>query len=401
LSTAATVLLCLTSGLAAPQTRPLFEQALDLYNRGEFDAAIALVEPGLHGLVILPGPGRTFSARRTEPDHSIEALTSSADRWIASGDPANRTRRQIIAASLALELAWRGAVEFSRLRAPFESNATYPNTSSVNQPKPAEIARSFPITDRRAQVLVIAWARDTLPRSGSVEPAERFWWLASVGVSEEAKAWLHLDEHLARARARVPDEPRWRLADLARRSRIDAHPAGSLDLVRPDGLDLLGDKTLYRQAAGRIPQLQSEFEKLGLELSLAGEIELNLGYLDLLRAQWASALSHLDRSRTLTDEPFLHAVADYLGGWANERLRRPAEALAAYRRANALVPHVRNLSFLLAGQLFLANERAEGYAVLDAAIHTDPAPPDLLTAFESGDARLVPSYLARLREALR
>jgi hypothetical protein len=399
----AAALACLSSGSVPTDVNATVETALYLYDRAEYDAAIARVAAERR----VPGVLAAGDVPHVAPfglELTTDALAAACDRWIAAGDPDTRTRRRTIAASFSLELIWVAALENSRLLSPRDSNATQPGPpQGVNLPSPRQIARTVAISYRGAQPMVLEWASGLMPASGAVRPAERFWWLASVGVSEEARNWRLLDEHLAKARLRLPDEPRWRLADLERRVRIETRPIGPNPVPerRPDALDHLGDKAMYHDALGRLSGLQREFEKLLSERSVAGEAELHLGYFDMLRARWADAIAHLDRARALTTEPFLLAVADYFIGWANEKLKQPGAALAAYRRAHPHAPRVRNLSILLAQQLFLANERAEGYAILDAALKADPAPPDLLTAFESGDARLVPDYLARLREALR
>ncbi len=397
-------LLCLAPGLAATDVNATVAAALDLYNRGEYDAAIARVAADRG---VAPGVLALGQARQIAPfgvELTTAALRAACDHWIAAGAPETRARRQMVAAALALELIWVAAIENSRLGVPRDSNATEAGPPrGVNVPSPRQVARTFPISNRDSQPMVIEWASGLMPASGAVQPAERVWWLASVGVSEEGRGWRLLDEHLARARLRLPDEPRWRLATLERRTRVEVRPIGPNPVPerRPDSLDQLGDKALYHDALGHLPGLQTDFEKLLTDASIAGEAELHLGYFDMVRERWADAIAHLDRARALTTEPFLHAVADYFAGWANTKLRRPAAALEAYRRANVNAPYVRSLSVLLAQQLFLANEQAEGYAILDTALKADPAPPDLLTAFESGDARLVPGYLARLREALR
>ena len=103
----------------------------------------------------------------------------------------------------------------------------------------------------------------------------------------------------------------------------------------------------------------------------------------------------------LATEPFLIAVAEYFRGWLFEQIARPADAIVAYRRALELAPRTRSVATLLAAQLFLANERVEAYRILDDAFKAEPEPIDLVVQFERGLARLLPEYLARLREALQ
>jgi len=119
------------------------------------------------------------------------------------------------------------------------------------------------------------------------------------------------------------------------------------------------------------------------------------------RKQWPHAIEHLERARAPGADSFTVAVASYLEGWIHERMGHRAEAIAAYERANALAPRMRNLSVLLAVQLFLSNDRAAAYKILETGLNVDSPPFDLLTMFERADARLMPEYIRRMREALR
>jgi hypothetical protein len=62
---------------------------------------------------------------------------------------------------------------------------------------------------------------------------------------------------------------------------------------------------------------------------------------------------------------------------------------------------MRNVITLLAAQLYAANQRTEAYQLLESLYSNPSHPRDLIVQFERGDARLVPEYIARLREALR
>jgi hypothetical protein len=55
----------------------------------------------------------------------------------------------------------------------------------------------------------------------------------------------------------------------------------------------------------------------------------------------------------------------------------------------------------LAALLFLRNDRAESYALLEAAQNADPVPIDPLVGLDIGDGRLVPDWLTAIRGDLR
>jgi hypothetical protein len=62
---------------------------------------------------------------------------------------------------------------------------------------------------------------------------------------------------------------------------------------------------------------------------------------------------------------------------------------------------MRNLATRLSALLFLRNERADAYAILDAALNARPAPLDLLVALERADGRFVSEWLASIRRDLQ
>ncbi len=199
--------------------------------------------------------------------------------------------------------------------------------------------------------------------------------------------------HLAHARTRLGDDPQLRLAEVLATARFPGRPTG------PGRLDVLRDER--RSDQRQISAFQQRLRRLADLPGVAAEVAVREGYLDVLLLKYDSAMTHFERARNLTRDPFLLATMDYLSGWGHERSDRAAEAIAAYRRAHAFSPRVRNLSVRLAGLLYLRNEREEAYRILDAGLTTAPPVIDLVTLLNRGDARRVPSTLAAMRKALR
>jgi tetratricopeptide (TPR) repeat protein len=219
---------------------------------------------------------------------------------------------------------------------------------------------------------------------------------------EDAQAWRFLqDEYIPRARARFPDEPRWRLA-AARALAATKEPAPLVwpgDKGRPDALR--NREVTVPADLSKLADAERAFVPLVSTPEVAGEAELYLGYLELRRRQWVTALAHFDRARPMVAGPLLPAVTDYFAGWVNERSGRRLDAIAAYRRAHALEPHMRNLSTLLAAQLFLVGQRTEAYQLLEVNLPVSPDPIDLLVLYQHGDGWMMPDLIHRMREALR
>lgn len=379
---------------AAPRA-PL-NDALDRYARGEHAAAVASTETGAL---------------------TAEAFTASLEPWIAAGGT-DMSARRLVAAAFALDVVWSAT-----RRADEASNVGW---SIVLEPHTRmrmggiSIDR-VPLSDLAATLAVVAWACSQLdarqaPATNEVSAAERQWWLASIGMLQNAAAWRALEGgpaeteaqkaraltpvdrelvtgHLAHARRRLGDDPQLRLAEVLAAARFVRRSTG------PGRLDVLRDER--RSDHRQITAIQQRLHALADVPVLAAEIAVREGYLDVLLRRYDSAAAHFDRTRSLTQDPFLLATADYLSGWVHERAGRTVEAIAAYRRAHAFSPRVRNLSVRLAGLLYLANEREEAYRILDAGLTTEPPVIDLLTLLNRGDGRRAPEHLAAMRKALR
>lgn len=370
-----------TTGAEPGARQDPVRDALDRYRRGEHAAAVAL-------------PGGSLP---------IDRLLASAAAWIAEDDAPGR---RLLAAAYVLEVVWV---------------ATRHADNAHSDPRdctPATIASNQQVSSCRSIATAVAWACARMPRDGPPSPAEEWWWRASVGLLEDARAWgellgvrprgvsrppvdpdlarEHAEGHLAHARSRLPAEPRWRLAAIAARASLETR----WQRWSPNRRDVLRDDNLRSPGGGS--RVERDLEALAIETpNLAGEVALHLGYRELQRRRWLPAVTHLQRAPSLADEPFLRAAAGYFGGYAFERLGRPADATEAYRGAHEHAPHVRNLATLLAAQLYLANQREEAHAILNASMQATPEPFDLRTQFERGSARLVPGYIERIREGLR
>jgi tetratricopeptide (TPR) repeat protein len=373
--------------------------ALDLYSRGEHAAAIN--RPDVRSL-------------------SLGGVTAGAESWIAAADPSAHPRREQVATAFALDLVW----------------ATTRNTRNAyadgSDPAHGLMTplqyhwQKLGLSDPKSEFWVVAWGCRLMPVAGPPSVEERWWWLASVGLLEDSYAWHELigiggaqtssatpngqsdsgvmreqiQGHLAHAGLRIPDEPRLRLAQVVAQAAVDLGPRFNWLQDRPDVLRD-DDDHLRHFPPARVPESERAFEALKSDPSLAAEAELHIGYLELRRRQWAAAIPHFDKVRELGVAPLLQAQASYFAGWTHERLGHTAESIADYRLALAAAPGMRNVSTLLAAELFLTNQRSEAYSILRAGLTADPAPFDLLTMFERGDASLVPVYIGKMREALR
>jgi tetratricopeptide (TPR) repeat protein len=118
---------------------------------------------------------------------------------------------------------------------------------------------------------------------------------------------------------------------------------------------------------------------------------------------WSAALGHLQSVATVTNDAYLRYLSQYFIGRTFHEMGNAASAVQAFERAVAIVPSARAASTHLAVELFLSDRAADrdrAYPLLQAA-YADTALDDPWRLYLHGDAWLWPSYMTKLREALR
>jgi hypothetical protein len=359
-------------------------------------ALLAAAILGLSGLT--PGPSHqvTIAAavefyQAGELRRALDALdtrtsggqfTTALDDWINSGGAPLVRRRRFVAAAFALDAVWAAT------RASARTFVAFPPSEAV------------PLHSRQCLGVVATWAARQMPATGTVAPAERALWLAAIGIAEDAEAWRALHTNvLPLTRERLPDEPRVRLATVLASANVELGPLRWY-WIENVNRSKLREERLPSSVTRRIPGAIRSFEALLTEGSVAGEVELRIGYLELRRRNWSRALERFQAARAKTADPLLQATADYLAGWVHEQRGDPVRAIVAYRQALIVTPTVRNLATRLSALLFLRDERAEAYAILDRAVNARPITIDLLESLECGDSRFVADWLTTVRQSL-
>jgi tetratricopeptide (TPR) repeat protein len=304
---------------------------------------------------------------------------------------------------------------------------------------------------------LIEWACLQIRKSKPGASGERAWFLASIALIEEARDWAFLwkvpetllgtdfgkrtlaehgphTEHLAHAKARLVNEPRVLLAELLAREqdtwRLGALlPPGSRPLPGP-----LGDRRIpsdyerylnslitpetsgarvsgFRQSGRAIEaqaelkrlstlvEVQKDYEKLTVYDSVRAEAWLRAGYGLVRLGKYQEAVDRFYRVRPSASEPSLNYLADYSSGWIFEQIKRPTDAIAAYRRALDATPRAPSASKRLAALLFEMDHRTEADRVF--AETTDSPVLDPVSQFMGGDARLWPLLIEELRAQLK
>ncbi len=241
-------------------------------------------------------------------------------------------------------------------------------------------------------------------------------WMLVIGSRYGIARPLGEGGHLAFATQRFPDEPRFKLARVAsqwRPGRSEFAPSyiafarthatkfipeeGSWEAVARN--EAFGTLTRFAQVA----DVKQDFEALASIETIRADVELHVGYLEMVAMNWLGALDHLRRVPALTSEAHLLYLSHYFIGRTHQHMNERLAAMDAFERAIQIVPNARSAATQLAVELLQSDrapDRDRAYGLL-AAANSDAAPDDPWRLFFKGDARRWPVYMAELRQALR
>jgi tetratricopeptide (TPR) repeat protein len=345
---------------------PAAPALLDRYAAGHFDAVAADV------------------AALTDFQQIVDDLDGRAEAWLAGGGPADRPRRELAAATFALEAAraaeWREWKWIQR---------------SPQGPLPTLYWKPAP--------LLIEWGCELLRRRPAPDETERLWQLAAMAVAQRSEDPQFLIgrlqivpdltetapapagrgrsfevvnskkeiAHLAHSRARFPGEPRFLLGEGVARERW-----------YPDEAVLAYGQVVNHPDIG-------------------GEAEMRLGALHLRQNRLPNALSSFDRAERATRDTYVIYLSRFFRGQILLRQQRASAAEEAFRGAVAARPGAQSASVLLAEILFKDGRRAEAQQVMAAFLTAAPGGGDPALDYAHADDRFWPELLARLRREIR
>lgn len=406
----AAVLLTVSGMFIASGVRPQAQQ-----QGGSVDVPLSVIlDWYLQGRLTV---GSTIDAGH--PGGIVGALERGGERWIATGDPGQRSRRRLAAATFALE-----------------------------------IGHGLPENDRLALARrLVLWGANLFRSTPEIDPGERLWAIASVGLLEGYDDWTFLNGprkakppsatgrvdvwnvldrgYVAQVRARFPDDPRLALAAVVAGENIswmvgsfgrdagmfDGFISGELtpeylaaldrgDLILPDGSRWTGGdaQRAGRMHAARVEELRAlvrQLETLTNDTEVAAEAHLRLGLLALRFVDRDRALSEFALAATSTSDLTLRYLSKFFTALARERQGRDADAADAYADALSIVPGVQSGTVRLSRVLFKLGRHDEAGAVADRFFGVPSDPLDPCLTYRTGDARVWPADLERLKEAWR
>lgn len=357
------------------------------------------------------------------------------------------SHRRVLATALACAVALTCVVTASRRQAPVPTASVVVLRNATTLLEQAYEARAnWP----KARGLIVKATKE-LDGTPS-HHADRWWILAAIALIEDAgDAYYLLDpdtgqvdadrrrgearRFLRWAAARVPDEPRIRLAKVVVRqmllpgsfvqtpvwmddaaiARMAAGSSSGLEVPKEVRMSLRSASLIQPRLLGignvvrpspaitrsvALQKLLEDLTSLAAEPAVADEAHVRAGetYPQLGRAD--RALAELDEVRASADDARLICLAAFFRGQALERLNQLASAAEQYRRSLIAVPRSQSASFSLASILYVNGRQAEADALVADAMRF-PLASDPVRAYGRGDAELWPSYIEKLREALR
>ena len=356
------LLLCLGSGWPSATT-PSVLALLQRYSNGDFAGVLDEVN------------------RLENFDEFRNTLKREAPAWMDAGGPADRERRRLTAATLALEAAradeWYEWKWIQRQPAMGEgANAYQPLNVLYWKPPP----------------LLIEWGCELFRTDTAPTPVERWWQLAALAVAQRSQDAQFLVgdtaigrgvaageiintqddiKHLDHVVERFPNEPRFMLGQGIARDRYwqdDAIQAY---------LSLFGDP------------------------DVGGEAMMRLGAMQLRSGKPRDALTLFERAERATRDPYVIYLARLYRGRALERQNQREQALDAYRGAVAAWPGGQAATLSLASLLFQAGRRSQAQELTGSMFSVSPMPADPWREYVHADDRFWPLLIGKLREGIR
>lgn len=378
-------------GRIPPAAPPSIYELLDQYVTGDVNA-----------------PQR-FAQYITEKQ--IRAVEDQSTRWV-NANPATRDKRRLAVATFILEVAkeWQGTQNW--------------------------------VNARR----LISWACHEFGSStGPPKPGEELWYLASIALLGGAEDWWFLigkagfvdghkpgkapvdDEvfhgHLAHARQRFPNEPRfalasavsieslsWEVGGLGRDPNRRGIVAGeiapeALARADKDRVELLPTATgtptrRFINGGPGIPEVKGvarKYAALAAEAPIAAEAHIRAGLVSYRIADNDAAIGHLSQVPKLTDDPFLVHLSYLIEGIVRERQGQDEAAITSYRAALKVLPRAQTATTMLVARLMKVGRISEAAQVAESFFDGGSPAADPWRLYRLGDFRSWPALMTRLR----
>ena len=342
---------------------------LDRYRAGDFDAVVSTLDGDINFQELL------------------DQLKREAPAWMDAGGPADRSRRELTAATFALEAAradeWHEWKWVQR-----QPPMCPPPPPPGGQASKAGCFQPLNVLYWKPPPLLIEWGCKLMSHAETPRPIERWWQLAALAVAQRSEdvAFLVGDpaigqgigageiinqqdeiKHLDHVQKRFPTEMRFVLAQGIARDRMwqnDAIQAYLSVIEDPD---------------------------------TGGEAAMRLGAMSMRAGRREQASVMLDRAEKLTRDPYVIYLARYFKGQLADRENDHEKAQSAYRGAVAAWPRGQAATMSLAASLFREGKRAEAQELTGWMLDAVPPLFDPWREYVHADNRFWPYLIGRLR----
>jgi tetratricopeptide (TPR) repeat protein len=349
---------------------------LDLYSRGDYDAASKMVG----------------DATRPQARALRAALVSTGHKWIHDA-PEDLSHRILAAAAFALE--------FEAVRAEKGEWSTFDG-------------------DQCAGRCAIEWACTILRARGDADEAERRWHRATVALVGGVRDWSFLltpltaptprsrpTGHVLHVLARLPGDPHARLAKaIAIASRHIV--ADEMDAPRPGERSHIAMPAFVPVAATALSgRLQVQFEYAKQQLAdlvtdpvVGAEARMRLGYLHWRSGQYEEALMAERVAAEATTDLSLRYIAYFVAAQAAQAAGDLMGAEDWYSKALETRPASQSATIGLAALLFLRGDAGTAYAAIERSRAERPKDDDPWRLFLYADYPRLPALIHELRNSV-
>ena len=337
-------------------------QWLDAYRAGQYDRVVADLQ------------------LETNFKPILDQLKRDGAGWIAAAGPAEVQRRELVAATFALEAARVGMrYEWKRIQMQERVDDLQPLNVLYWKPPP----------------LLIEWGCQLFLKDATPRPIERWWQLAALAVAQRAEDTQFLVGDPKIGAAKTDRDAGIAAGEIGNRADEIKHLDHVWERFPEEKRFVLGqgiarDREWHDDAVKAYRALEND-------PIVGGEALMRLGAMFMRLRNIPAALKALERAQTMTRDPYVVFLASYFSGQIYERQPNLELAEKEYRTAAAAVPHAQSATLALASILARDERRAEAQRLVREMLDAEPAPVDPWRRFVQADDRFWPLLIRKLR----
>ena len=356
------VLLALVSVLAGgrPAARTAsVKDLLDRYLSGQFAQVVeAFTEEVDYGVI-------------------LKELQRDGPGWIDAGGAPARERREIAAATFALEAARAG--EWHEWKLIQKQPQMCAGGECVQPPN---------VLYWKAPPLLIEWGCALLRKHSAPLPIERWWQLAALAVAQRSEDSQFLVGDTKIGRGIGAGEIVNTQDEIKHLDHVAARFPGERRFLLAQGIARDNDWT---------DDAEQVYRALENDPDVGGEATMRFGAMQLRQRRTDVALRSFEHAEQLTRDPYVIFLARYFTAQTLERGKHTEDAEEAYRGAVAAVPHAQSATVALAALVLRDGRPAEARRLVSGMLAANPPPLDPWRAYVHADDRFWPQLVGRLR----